>query len=283
MNKNLQEIKKINNFQDIEDNYDALICDVWGVIHNGRELFESVNDCLVNFRSKQKPVVLLSNAPRPSKYIERMLNQLGLDRKSFNEIVTSGDLTMSALNESHYGSKCYHIGPDRDLNIFDGVNVSRVSFDEADFLFVTGLFDDETEDENSYSSILDEAKKRNLKLVCANPDIAVQRGEKLIPCAGAISKKYEEIGGKAINIGKPFSPIFDKAVNLIKGINENQNPRIIVIGDGLETDIKGANILKMDSLLVLGGLFASESERNIIEVLKKKNIFPSYYTEELKW
>ena len=283
MKENLLEIKKINNFQDIEDNYDALICDVWGVIHNGRELFESVNDCLVNFRSKQKPVVLLSNAPRPSKYIERMLNQLGLDRKSFNEIVTSGDLTMSVLNESHYGSKCYHIGPDRDLNIFDGVNVSRVSFDEADFLFVTGLFDDETEDENSYSSILDEAKKRNLKLVCANPDIVVQRGEKLIPCAGAIAKKYEEIGGKAINIGKPFSPIFDKAVNLIKGINENQNPRIIVIGDGLETDIKGANILKMDSLLVLGGLFASESERNIIEVLKKKNIFPSYYTEELKW
>ena len=283
MNKNFQEIKKINNFQDIEDSYDALICDVWGVIHNGRELFEGVNDCLVNFRSKQKPVVLLSNAPRPSKYIERMLNQLGLDRKSFNEIVTSGDLTMSALNESHYGSKCYHIGPDRDLNIFDGVNVSRVSFEEADFLFVTGLFDDETEDENSYSSILDEAKKRNLKLICANPDILVQRGEKLIPCAGAISKKYEEIGGKVINIGKPFSPIFDKAVNLIKGINEDQNPRIIVIGDGLETDIKGANILKMDSLLVLGGLFASESERNIIEVLKKKNIIPSYYTEKLKW
>lgn len=283
MNKNLQEIKKINNFQDIEDNYDALICDVWGVIHNGRELFEGVNDCLVNFRSKQKPVVLLSNAPRPSKYIERMLNQLGLDRKSYNEIVTSGDLTMSVLNESHYGSKCYHIGPDRDLNIFDGVNVSRVSFEESDFLFVTGLFDDETEDENSYSSILYEAKKRNLKLVCANPDIVVQRGEKLIPCAGAISKKYKEIGGKVVNIGKPFSPIFDKAVNLIKGINENQNPRTIVIGDGLETDIKGANILKMDSLLVLGGLFASESERNIIEVLKKKNIFPSYYTEELKW
>ena len=283
MKENLLEIKKIKNFQDIADNYDALICDVWGVIHNGRELFEGVNDCLVKFRSKQKPVVLLSNAPRPSKYIERMLNQLGLDRKSFNEIVTSGDMTMSVLNESHYGSKCYHIGPDRDLNIFDGVNVSRVSFDEADFLFVTGLFDDETEDENSYSSILDEAKKRNLKLICANPDIVVQRGEKLIPCAGAIAKKYEEIGGKAINIGKPFSPIFDKAVNLIKGINENQNPRIIVIGDGLETDIKGANILKMDSLLVLGGLFASESERNIIEVLKKKNIFPSYYTEELKW
>ena len=283
MNKNLQEIKKINNFQDIEDNYDALICDVWGVIHNGRELFEGINDCLVNFRSKQKPVVLLSNAPRPSKNIERMLNQLGLDRKSYNEIVTSGDLTMSVLNESHYGSKCYHIGPDRDLNIFDGVNVSRVSLEEADFLFVTGLFDDETEDENSYSSILDESKKRNLKLVCANPDIVVQRGEKLIPCAGAISKKYKEIGGKVVNIGKPFSPIFDKAVNLIKGINENQNPRTIVIGDGLETDIKGANILKMDSLLVLGGLFASESERNIIEVLKKKNIFPSYYTEELKW
>ena len=283
MKENLLEIKKIKNFQDIEDSYDALICDVWGVIHNGRELFEGVNDCLVKFRSKQKPVVLLSNAPRPSKYIERMLNQLGLERKSFNEIVTSGDMTMSVLNESHYGSKCYHIGPDRDLNIFDGVNVSRVSFDEADFLFVTGLFDDEIEDENSYSSILDEAKKRNLKLICANPDIVVQRGEKLIPCAGAIAKKYEEIGGKAINIGKPFSPIFDKAVNLIKGINENQNPRIIVIGDGLETDIKGANILKMDSLLVLGGLFASESERNIIEVLKKKNIFPSYYTEELKW
>ena len=283
MKENLLEIKKIKNFQDIADNYDALICDVWGVIHNGRELFEGVNDCLVKFRSKQKPVVLLSNAPRPSKYIERMLNQLGLERKSFNEIVTSGDMTMSVLNESHYGSKCYHIGPDRDLNIFDGVNVSRVSFDEADFLFVTGLVDDEVEDENSYSSILDDAKKRNLKLIFTYPDIVVQRGEKLIPCAGAIAKKYEEIGGKAINIGKPFSPIFDKAVNLIKGINENQNPRIIVIGDGLETDIKGANILKMDSLLVLGGLFASESERNIIEVLKKKNIFPSYYTEELKW
>jgi len=206
---------------------------------------------------------------------------MGLNEKCYDKIITSGDLTQKILNKGDLGSSCYHIGPDRDLKVFDGVNVKRVEFDSADFIFVTGLNNDETENDESYLPLLMSAKKRNLKLLCANPDIWVQRGKDLIPCAGAISQKYKSIGGETINIGKPFAPIFDEAIKQIMVISGRDLNSTIVIGDGIDTDIKGANNYNLDSLLTLGGLFSGQSKENIMESINKKNVFPTYYINEL--
>ena len=276
-------MKEVNKFSEVSEEYDALICDVWGVIHNGRELFSGINECLKNYIANDGVIILLSNAPRPAIHVEKMLESFGLKRECYNDIITSGDLTKKSLNDNLFGKKCFHIGPDRDLNIFDDTKVKKVEFDEADFIFVTGLFNDEIEDENDYIDLLSLAKERGMTLVCANPDLLVQRGDKLIPCAGLISRKYDEIGGKTVNIGKPYSPIFEEAISLIKIANQIEKSRILVIGDGLETDIKGANLMSLDSLLVLGGLFSNNSKDKIIESIENKGIYPSYFTNELKW
>ncbi len=283
MNKKLIEVEEITNFSKVCDNYDALICDIWGVLHDGQKLFDGVEECLINFRKENKIIILLSNAPRPSLYVKKMLDNLTLNEECYDKIITSGDLTKKSLNNNMFGRNCYHIGPERDLNIFDGVDVSRVEFEKSDFIFVTGLFDDENEDENDYIDILLSAKKRNMKLVCANPDLLVQRGNKLIPCAGLISKKYDEIGGDSINIGKPYSPIFEEAISSINELTNQEDNQIMVIGDSLDTDIKGANLIELDSLLVLGGLFSNNSRDKILESIENKCIYPNYYINELIW
>lgn len=274
---------KINNFSEICEKYDSIICDIWGVIHNGQELFSSSVDCLYNLKNKGYPVILVSNAPRPGEEIKLMLEKMGLEKNCYDKIITSGDLTQKILNDGSLGQNCYHIGPDRDLKIFDGVGVKRVSFDESDFIFITGLFNDEQEDENTYLPLLEESKKRKLKLLCANPDIWVQRGNDLIPCAGAISKKYESIGGEVINIGKPFQPIFDEAIKNIDNLGQGKFSSTIVIGDGIDTDIKGANDYKLDSLLTLGGLFSGQKIDEVYKVINKKKVFPTYLIEELTY
>ena len=274
---------KINNFSEVYEKYDSVICDIWGVIHNGQELFSSSVDCLHDLKNKGYPIILVSNAPRPGEEIKLMLEKMGLEKNCYDKIITSGDLTQKILNDGSLGQNCYHIGPDRDLKIFDGVGVNRVSFDESDFIFITGLFNDEEEDENSYLPLLKKSKKRKLKLLCANPDIWVQRGSDLIPCAGAISKKYESIGGEVINIGKPFQPIFDEAMKNINSLGNGKFSSTIVIGDGIDTDIKGANDYKLDSLLTLGGLFSGQKIDEVHKVINKKKVFPTYLIEELTY
>ena len=272
---------KINNFSEVFEKYDSIICDIWGVIHNGHKLFSSSVDCLHELKNQGYPIILVSNAPRPGEEIKLILEKMGLNKNCYNKIITSGDLTQKILNDGSLGQNCYHIGPDRDLKIFEGIRVNRVNFDKSDFIFITGLFNDEEEDENTYLPLLEESKKRNLKLLCANPDIWVQRGNQLIPCAGAISKKYESIGGKVINIGKPFQPIFDEAIKNIDSLGKGNFSSTIVIGDGIDTDIKGANDYKLDSLLTLGGLFSGQKIDEVYKVINNKKVFPTYLIEEL--
>ena len=272
---------KINNFSEVYEKYDSVICDIWGVIHNGHKLFRSSVDCLYKLKNMGYPIILVSNAPRPGEEIKLMLKNMGLEKNCYDKIITSGDLTQKILNDGSLGHNCYHIGPDRDLKIFEGVGVKRVSFDKSDFIFITGLFNDEEEDENTYLPLLKESKERRLKLLCANPDIWVQRGNDLIPCAGAISKKYESIGGEVINIGKPFKPIFDEAIKNIEVLGKGKCASTIVIGDGIDTDIKGANDYKLDSLLTLGGLFSGQKIDEVLKVINNKKIFPSFLIEKL--
>ena len=274
---------KINNFSEVFEKYDSIICDIWGVIHNGHKLFSSSVDCLHELKNQGYPIILVSNAPRPGEEIKLILEKMGLNKNCYNKIITSGDLTQKILNDGSLGQNCYHIGPDRDLKIFEGIRVNRVNFDKSDFIFITGLFNDEEEDENTYLPLLEESKKRNLKLLCANPDIWVQRGNQLIPCAGAISKKYESIGGKVINIGKPFQPIFDEAIKNIDSLGKGNFSSTIVIGDGIDTDIKGANDYKLDSLLTLGGLFSGQKIDEVYKVINNKKVFPTYLIEELTY
>ena len=283
MANDIKKSIRINNFSEVYEKYDSVICDIWGVIHNGQELFSSSVDCLHDLKNKGYPIILVSNAPRPGEEIKLMLEKMGLEKNCYDKIITSGDLTQKILNDGSLGQNCYHIGPDRDLKIFDGVGVNRVSFDESDFIFITGLFNDEEEDENTYLPLLKKSKKRKLKLLCANPDIWVQRGSDLIPCAGAISKKYESIGGEVINIGKPFQPIFDEAMKNINNLGKGKFSSTIVIGDGIDTDIKGANDYKLDSLLTLGGLFSGQKIDEVHKVINKKKVFPTYLIEELTY
>ena len=283
MENSFEGLQEIKRFSEISYQYDALICDIWGVIHNGQELFPGINECLLNYKEQNNDVILLSNAPRPSSYVKTVLDKFGFKSDCYDDIITSGDLTRKSLTEKIFGDNCYHIGPDRDLNIFEGTSVKRVDFNDSDFIFVTGLFDDENEDENDYLDLLNSAKERNMTLVCANPDLLVQRGKKLIPCAGLISKTYEEIGGKVVNIGKPYSPIFSEAIEKIKKISLSDKQNILVVGDGLETDIKGANLIGLDSILVLGGLFSNNSKDKILESIENKGIYPNFFIDEFNW
>jgi len=283
MGNKFESLKEVNNFSEISNQYNALICDIWGVIHNGQELFPGINECLLNFKKLNNVVILLSNAPRPSSYVSSVLDKFGFKDECYDGIITSGDLTKKSLNEKIFGENCYHIGPERDLNIFEGTNVNRVDFNNSDFIFVTGLFNDEIEDENDYLDLLNSAKERKMTLVCANPDLLVQRGNKLIPCAGLISKTYEEIGGKVVNIGKPFSPIFKEAIEMVKKNSRFDEHKILVVGDGLETDIKGANSIGLDSILVLGGLFSNNSKDKILESIENKGIYPNFFINEFSW
>ena len=283
MTDDIKKSIKINNFSEVYEKYDSIICDIWGVIHNGQELFSSSVDCLYDLKNRGYPIILVSNAPRPGEEIKLILEKMGLKKICYDKIITSGDLTQKILNDGSLGQNCYHIGPDRDLKIFEGVRVKRVSFDKSDFIFITGLFNDEEEDENTYLPLLEEGKKRKLKLLCANPDIWVQRGSDLIPCAGAISRKYESIGGEVINIGKPFQPIFDEAIKSIDSLGKGKFSSTIVIGDGIDTDIKGANDYKLDSLLTLGGLFSGQKINEVYKVINNKKVFPTYLIEELNY
>ena len=283
MGNKFESLKEVNNFSEISNQYNALICDIWGVIHNGQELFPGISECLLNFKKLNNVVILLSNAPRPSSYVSSVLDKLGFKDECYDGIITSGDLTKKSLDEKIFGENCYHIGPERDLNIFEGTNVNRVDFNNSDFIFVTGLFNDEIEDENDYLDLLNSAREREMTLVCANPDLLVQRGNKLIPCAGLISKTYEEMGGKVVNIGKPFSPIFKEAIEMVKKNSRFDEHKILVVGDGLETDIKGANSIGLDSILVLGGLFSNNSKDKILESIENKGIYPNFFINEFSW
>ena len=250
----------ISGLSAIADNYDALLCDVWGVLHNGKRAYPGVPEALDNFRKKGGTVLLLSNAPRPSAALPAMFESLGIPHDVYDGILTSGDATKECLASHRYGRACYHIGPDRDLPLFEDTGVSRVSEEEGEFILVTGPFNDEVEGPDDYTEQFQRLVARGLTLVCANPDILVERGERLIYCAGSLARAYEELGGKTVYFGKPHGPIYDIARERLALYRGEGVPdrRILALGDGLATDIKGANGAGIDALFVTGGVFAAE-------------------------
>ena len=240
--------------------YDVLLCDVWGVIHNGRESFSAACAALARFKAECGPVILISNAPRPHPPIVEQLDSLGVPRAAWSALVTSGDATRALLAERAPGP-VWTIGPERDEILYEGLNLDRAGPDDARFISVTGPYDDETEGPEDYRERLADCAARGLELICANPDLVVQRGDRLIYCAGALAQLYEALGGRVVMAGKPFGAIYDQALRAAGARLDIplERHRVLCIGDGLPTDIKGANDQRLDVLFVASGIHGGEA------------------------
>lgn len=239
----------------LRDRYDVLLCDVWGVIHNGRESFPEACAALARWRAEVGPVVLISNSPRPSKDVVAQLDGLGVPREAWSAFVTSGDATRALLAPRAPGP-ALKIGPDRDWPLYDGLGVTFGPVGEATFVAVTGPNNDEVETPEDYRASLTAAAARGIPLICANPDRVVQRGDKLIYCGGALADLYETLGGEVLMAGKPFTPIYE--LSLAEGEALLGKPldrkRVLCIGDGVVTDVKGANDHALDCLFIAKGI-----------------------------
>jgi HAD superfamily hydrolase (TIGR01459 family) len=250
----------------IAGHYDVVLSDIWGVVHNGRESFVPATDALARFRRQGGTVVLITNAPRPNEPIRAQLDQLRVPRDAYDDIVTSGDVTMGLI-VARGAAPVHHIGPPRDLSLFEAAARSSgaappplVALDLADYVLCTGLFDDEREVPSDYDAAFAAMLARKLPLICANPDIVVQRGDDLIYCAGALAQRFEEMGGQAIYAGKPHPPIYAQALGLAASLRGRSAPdaRILAIGDAMRTDVAGAAQRGIDILFVTAGIHGEE-------------------------
>lgn len=253
--------RRILALSEISDRYDAILCDVWGVLHNGRESFRPASDALVAFRERGGAVVLITNAPRPSAPIREQVLGFGISPRAFDSIVTSGDVTV-ALIAAREGQRVHHIGPGRDLSLYEaaatltGRKPHLTSLDEAEYVMCTGLFNDDVETPADYEDMLRGMAARGLPFICANPDIVVHRGETLVYCAGALARRYEELGGVTIYAGKPYAPIYKAALAAAEtALGRPLSPsRVLAVGDGMRTDVAGAANQGIDVLFVSAGI-----------------------------
>jgi HAD superfamily hydrolase (TIGR01459 family) len=236
---------------EIAVDYDALVCDVWGVIHDGSRSFPEACEALRQFRKLRGPVALLSNAPRPKSDILKQFERFGIPNDCYDEIITSGAAARLYLERRAVGQavRMFHLGPERDRGVFEGLNVVCVPQAEAELVLCTGLFDDDAETPASYATVLSDMARMKLRMLCANPDIVVQRGGKLVYCAGALAQAYEKAAGEVVYFGKPHPPIYGTTLAAL-----GSPSRPLAIGDGMNTDIKGANSVGLDALFITDGI-----------------------------
>lgn len=248
----------IDGLSRLAGDYQAIICDIWGVVHDGHKPFPAACEALRRFRDSGKPVLLLSNAPRPHGAVRDLLDRLGVPRQAYDAILTSGDLTRAAL-AGRKGKSVYHLGPARDLPLFDGLDIRLVEAEAAEAIVCTGPFDDERESADDYRERF-AVWARHLPLICANPDLVVERGPRLIPCAGALAALYQSLGGAVIYFGKPHAEAYlaaSRKLAELRGKEPVAPASILAIGDAIATDLKGASLQGMDALFIAGGIHAA--------------------------
>jgi HAD superfamily hydrolase (TIGR01459 family) len=247
----------IERFEPLARDYDVLLCDVWGVVHNGVTAYPAACDALARFRAAGGTAVLVTNAPRPGASVQRFIDNVGVPREAYDTITSSGDVTRGVV-ESRLGERLFRLGPDRDLPIFAGLDVTFVPLEAADYVVCTGLFDDTTETPDSYRDMLARMHARSLFMVCANPDVMVERGNTLVYCAGALADAYVALGGHALYCGKPHAPIYETALAKAAALRGASPPlkRVLAIGDSVRTDLKGATSYGIDSVFVISGIHA---------------------------
>ncbi|MGD0531488.1 MAG: TIGR01459 family HAD-type hydrolase [Methyloceanibacter sp.] len=248
-------IPVIGSIEALGSSYAAWLVDIWGVMHNGVRAYAPAVEATRRFREQGGIVVLLSNSPRPSEGLQNQLRSLGVADQCYDATVSSGDLTRHELAQ-RAGARVFHLGPERDLPIFVGLDVTRAEPSEAELVVCTGLFDDEVETPGDYDALLSELAERQLPMLCANPDHMVERGHRLVYCAGALAQIYAELGGSVIYAGKPYAPIYHLAVETVAELAGRTLARgeILAIGDGVHTDMAGAASFGLDAVFVASGL-----------------------------
>lgn len=255
----------IETLDEIAAGYDALFCDLWGCLHNGVAPFLAAVAALRAFRAQGGKVILVTNAPRPKSSVVRQLTAMGLPRDAWDDVATSGDASQFAMLSGAVGERIHHIGAVKDEPFFtdfeddiadlaETARLTRVPLDQASGIVCTGLADDLTETPEDYRATLLMAKAMGLKFLCANPDLVVDMGDKRLYCAGALAQAYEQMGGEALYYGKPHPPVYDLARRRL-GL---EDPRILCVGDGVNTDVQGGIAEELDTLFVTGGIAAAE-------------------------
>jgi HAD superfamily hydrolase (TIGR01459 family) len=249
----------IERFEPLAQAYDVLLCDVWGVVHNGLAAFAPACAALTTFRQRGGTVILITNAPRPGFAVTRILDRLGVPHAAYDAIVSSGDVTRAEV-EKRLSEAVFHLGPQRDMPIYEGLAVVFAPLDRADYVVCSGLFDDTIETPDSYRDMLGQMRERALFMVCANPDVMVERGDALVYCAGAIADAYAARGGDVLYCGKPHAPIYGAALQTAAAKRGAEVPlrRVLAIGDSVRTDLKGAAGIGLDSLFVISGIHADD-------------------------
>ena len=286
----------ISGLSELAPHYDALICDIWGVVHDGQAVFAAAAQALARFRQERGPVVLLTNAPRTPESVITQFETIGVPADCYDAIVTSGGAArdhLAVLAARQGPVPLYYIGPERDATLFEGLGIMRTDIAGAEIALCTGLVDDLTETPDQYAAILAAMRAEDLPMICANPDLKVHRGPQLCWCAGALARDYEKLRGDVIYYGKPRLPIYDVARAAISSAGSGSSPeggaapRILAIGDGLITDIRGANAAGLDVLFIADGVHGEEVEpytqEHLAELFASVNVHALAATRALKW
>ena len=268
-------MRELKHLEDIYENYDTFVIDLWGVMHNGVVLNPKAIEAVNQLKKNLKKIVFLSNAPRPSSKVINFLLKMKMDRKFLEHVITSGEAAMHAINQKKFGKSFFHLGPERDISVFEKVKDNRTDLHDCDFILCTGLFDDYDNDLDYYKKFL--LKHISKKLICTNPDLIVHRGNTEELCAGSVAKVFEDLGGEVIYFGKPHKEIY----NMCFGSNE----KVLAIGDNLRTDIKGANNLKIDCIFISEGVHRKEFNNfsELDKLLEKYDVKANFFQKELKW
>ena len=289
---NSHDPQKLKGISEISDKFDVYFIDLWGVIHNGVQCYPEALKVLEKLKEQNKKIVLISNAPRPSAVVKVFLETIGLESSCYDFLVTSGDITREYISLNSSKKNFYHLGPTRDIDLFKDLNVTLTSKEECEEIICTGLVSDEEEKLQDYKILLDFFLNKKIPLICANPDEVVARGEKIVFCAGALANQYKQEGGMVRYFGKPYSDIYSfalKKVRAHKDFKDKKEINTLVIGDNIKTDIKGANLFNLDSVLILNGIYKDFFRDGTVnfdqlkDSVNLKDVKINYFQEELAW
>lgn len=277
-------MRAISGLGEIVDRYDALVLDLWGVVHDGVAPYPGVIDCLERLRAADVSVVMLSNAPRRAAAAAVGLGLMGIGPDHYSAIVTSGEVTRRMLEPpcdrliADWGERFWHLGPPRDRNLFEGLALREASLDLADFILNTGPDDErDPSDPSAFDTELKHGIERGLPMLCANPDLEVIRGGKRIICAGLLAERYQEMGGRVVSVGKPDPLIYGPVFEQIAAPRE----RVLAVGDSLRTDMAGARAVGIDHAWVLGGVHKDEGDP--AATAKSAGISPNFMMQRFIW
>ena len=272
MTKNLDK----EGLKSIIEDYDILYIDLWGVVHNGIIFYDNAIEALDEINKEKKEYVLLTNAPRPNKTVKTILEKMDMNETIREKVYSSGEASLTYLKKNYIEKKFFHIGHIKDFDLFSEFKKNKgKDIDESSYLLCTGLFEDEDKDLNYYKKLF--KGHTNKKMICTNPDLLVDRGNKRELCAGSVALVFEKMGGEVIYFGKPYPEVYSQSIN-------NKGKRVLSIGDNLNTDIKGANLLGFSSLLISNGVHKDEIKKEGIEIVSKKHeVIVDFIQTKLKW